>query len=356
MMMRLLKSRNKRQTQMLPLIFLWLWLLLILPGCNANGVQVTVTPTLSSSPTAPIFVPQPTRIPPGTEDNPLTIGYIDTLNALAVQSAGAEMIAYLEAETGYAIEYKVFDDAREAFSELRAQEIDFIWLQPLTYLAAYDRDLITPLFVSNHFGLYKYGTQFIANKSSGFVQYFDPATNKNTTTEEFALQQFEGQRPCLTEPSSLSGTIIPYGLLSRNGIQIEPPAYTQNHAATVRALYIKGICDFGTVFAYSGDPRTSSAVISDLSDAREQIITIWRSDPVIPSLSFHASTSLPVEITESVAGAMLKLAESENGNSILTAALDYDFQGMITIDNDYFAQLRDLVMAANVIPFQHLGY
>ncbi len=333
-------------------------ILLLFPLISCSTQTTPTTPTITSIPptATDIFIPKETSIPPGSLENPITIGHIVTSNAIDIQSAGLEMIDFLENETGFVFAYKVYDDPKQTFEMLRQDEIDFIWLPPLTYLAAYERDLIKPLFVSNHFGLYKYGTQYLANKSSGFVQYFDAASNRNTTTEEFALTQFEGKRPCWTEPSSLSGTIIPYGLLARNGVQFSPPAYTQNYSASVRALYIKGICDFAAVFAYSGDPRTSSAVINDLSDVIDQIIIIWRSEPIIPSLSFHAATKMPSDIVEKVAAAMLKLSESENGHDILTRALDYDFQGMIAIDNDYFTQLRELVRAANVTPYQHLGY
>jgi len=324
-------------------------------GCNAYQktkipTATTIPPTVTTSP-----VPFRTEIPLGTMDNPIVIGHIVNSNSQNIQAAGQQMVDYLIQETGLSISYQVFEDGKTAFEVLRKKEIDFIWLQPLTYLAAYDRDLISPLFVSNHFGLFKYGTQFLANKSSGFIQYFDVATNKNTTTEDLALVQFEGKRPCWTEPSSLSGTMVAYGLLARNGIQFLPPAYTQSHSATVRALYIKGICDFGATFAYSGDPRTSSQVISDLSDALDQIIIIWRSEPVIPSLSFHASTSIPKNIVKQISDAMIKLSQLENGNSIYTSALDYDFQGLMEIDNDYFFQVKELVQAAKIVPYQHLG-
>ncbi len=333
-------------------------ILLMFSLISCSTQTAPATPTITSVPptATDIFIPKETSIPPGSLENPITIAHIVTTNPSDIQSAGLEMIDFLENETGYVFSYKVYDDPKQAFELLREGEIDFLWLPPITYLAAYERDLVNPLFVSNHFGLFKYGTQFLANKSSGFIQYFDEGSNKNTTSEEFSLPQFEGKRPCWTEPSSLSGTIVPFGLLARNGVHFSPPAYTQNHSASVRALYIKGICDFAAVFAYSGDPRTSSAVINDLSDAIDQIIIVWRSEPIIPSLSFHAATKMPSDIVEKVASSMLKLSESENGHEIITRALDYDFQGMIAIDNDYFTQLRELVRAANVTPFQHLGY
>jgi phosphonate transport system substrate-binding protein len=329
---------------------------LFLTGCSTNSPTPTPTETVLPPTETALPTPLRTSIPLGSLDNPIVIGYIVSSNSQGIQAAGQPMIDYLSEETGLTITYQVFEDAQSAFNELRGNEIDFIWLHPLTYLAAYDRDLILPMFVSNHFGLFKYGTQFLANRSSGFIQYFDTSTNKSTTSADVALLQFEGKRPCWTEPSSLSGTIVPYGLLAKNGVQFMPPAYTQSSSATVRALYIKGICDFGATFAYTGDPRTSSQVINDLTDAMEQIIVIWRSDPVIPSLSFHAAKSTPDAIVDQVSDAILKLSLEEDGNSIFSSALDYDFQGLMEIDDDYFDQVRELVNAARIVPYQHLGY
>lgn len=329
---------------------------LLISGCSTEIPSATATLPMQTPSSTAAFSTPTSSDPKGSIDNPIIIAQITEDNPQPLRDAGAEMVAFLQQETGLVIEYQVFDNAKAAFQQLRNNEIDFIWLQPLTYLAAFERDLVNPIFMSNHYGLYKYGTQFIANKSSGFIQYFDTATNKNTTTEEFALAQFEGKRPCWTEPSSISGTIVPFGILAKNGIQILPPAYTQSHAATVRALYIKGICDFGAVFAYSGDPRTSSAVINDLSDAINQIIVVWRTEPVIPSLSFVASRNIPESLQDQFSAAMLKLSQSENGNDILTRSLGYDIQGLISIDDGYFDQLRELVHAANIEPFQHLGY
>ena len=338
---------------------IWVAILILTPyliGCSSLPKEPSPTPTLPSPTNSPSLVPLKTETPLGSIDNPIVIAHVANSNPLGIQTAGQEMITFLSQETSLSITYEVYDNGKTAFDKLRNDEIDFIWLQPLTYLAAFERDLVSPIFVSNHFGLYKYGTQFLANKTSGFIQYFDVATNSSTSTEEIALSQFEGKTPCWTEPSSLSGTIIPYGILAKNGIQFLPAAYTMSHSSTVRALYIKGICDFGATFAYSGDPRTSSQVINDLTDAMEQIIIIWRSEPIIPSLSFHAANSTPENIKKQITDAMVKLSTTENGNAIFTSALDYDFQGLMEIDDDYFFQVRELVESAKIVPFQHLGY
>jgi phosphonate transport system substrate-binding protein len=323
-------------------------------------------PMNNFEPTVTFIFETPTPIPPtetalpdidlGTDDNPFMIAYIVSGSLENFINYSEDLVNSLEANTGYAIEFKPYNDGLEAINDLRQSKIHFLFIQPLTYLAASERDLVTPLLVSNHFGLYNYGTQFFVNKDSLFNTYFDEKTNKSTTTADFALRQFEGKRPCWTEPSSISGTIVPYGILAINGISFQPPAYLQTPTSVIRALYIKGICDFGATYAYSGDPRTSSQVINDLPDVLSQIEIVWQSEAFIPSLGFSASASIPIHIQNEFKNLFINLADSDEGKAIITNALQYDIQGFLSIEDDFYNLLREYVDAANINPYQHLGY
>lgn len=352
-----MQKRNSFHNQLLKISAIGILAgLFLLTGCAPADIEIQVTPEMTPTEIKKSPIPSPTSMPIGTTDNPIIIAHIVDSNVQSIQDLARPLFDQLMLATNMEISYVVYDDPALAFSDLRTNQIHFIWLQPLTYLAAYQRDLISPLFVINHFGVYSYGTQFLANKSSGFIKYFDNVTNENTTTEEFALRQLDGKRPCWTDPSSLSGTIVPYGILAKNGIQFLPPTYLQTHPAVVRALYIKGICDFGATFTYLGDPRTSSQVISDLPDALTQIEILWQTDAVIPSLSFNASNNLSPEIIKNISDSLLKISTEVDGNGLLTNSLNYDVQGLKPIDNTFYDGLRDLVTAANIVPYQHLGY
>ncbi len=343
---------NKR----FPILFYFLLITLFFTGCQSS---IVFEPTTSFSeatkaPALPTSTTQPT-IQIGLEDSPIIIGYIISGNQTIIENLTETMINALEDKTAYEISFEAFENPQQAFDNLRQGEVHFIFIQPLTYLAASERDLIVPLLISNHFGLYNYGTQFLANKDSGFNTYFDVNTNKSTANADFALRQFEGKRPCWTEPSSISGTIVPHGILAKNGVSFLPPAYIQNPSATIRALYIKGICDFGATYSYSGDPRTSSLVINDLPDVMDRIVIIWQSDAIIPSLGLSASVKVPPLIQSDIRNAFLSLIADENGKAIISDALQYDIQGFLSIEDDYYDALREFVKAANINPYQHLG-
>lgn len=339
------------------ILFYFLLISILFSGCQTTIVlePTTTFPVATVPPSLPTSTMQPT-VQIGLVESPIIIGYMTSGNQINIENLADSMINELEDKTSYEIRFKAFVNPQEAFDNLRQGEVHFIFIQPLTYLAASERDLIVPLLVSNHFGLYNYGTQFFANRDSGFNTFFDEKTNIATSTADIALRQFEGKRPCWTEPSSISGTIIPHGILAKNGISFLPPAYLQNPSATIRALYIKGICDFGATYSYSGDPRTSSQVITDLPDVMDRIMIIWQSEAIIPSLGLSASVTVPTQMQSDIKNAFLSLIADENGKSIVSDALQYDIQGFLSIEDDYYDSLRELVKAANINPYQHLGY
>jgi phosphonate transport system substrate-binding protein len=353
-----------RKYQHLSIRFLiWLTLLLVLQyslaACTAEE-QTTPQPKIENTPT---ITPTATRIPTkdpnlglGTSENPIKIAYIISGDPQTALQSSAAFISQLSNETDLVYEFVPYQNPTEAFEDLRIQKFQFIWLQPLTYLAAEERELATPILLSNHFGLYRYGTQIFANISSNFIVYFDPASSTTTSNPDVALNQLEGKRPCWTDPSSLSGTIMPSGYLALYGIHTQPPVFVQNHTSVIRALYIKEICDFGATFGYSGDPRTSSGVIRDLPDAIEKIVVIWRSEPNIPSLNLSVAQNVPENITLKTKSALILLIRTDEGKKNLSQALSYDVQDLLEINAQYYNGVRDLVKAAGIVPYQHLGY
>ena len=115
--------------------------LIFFSGCNPEKSQVQVTPTATATEIIKSPTPIPTsNVPIGTAENPVIIAHIVDSNAQNIQNLGQPLIDQLILATNLEIRYVVYDDAKLAFSDLRTDKIHFIWLQPLTYLAAYQRD------------------------------------------------------------------------------------------------------------------------------------------------------------------------------------------------------------------------
>jgi phosphonate transport system substrate-binding protein len=331
---------------------LTLALALLLAACK---VKPTPTPTPSVPPEVTatpldLETPEPTSTitpaPLGSPNNPLVIGYIiETPNSKPVTSV--EKIAEdLTKRTGYTFSsqtFSTYDDILTAFDEGR---LHVAFLPPGTYLAARDQGIVDVMLVTNHFGRFAYGTQFLAQVNSGFTPYFNPLTNQNNTDIGSALAQFAGKRPCLTEQGSLSGYWLPLGLLASESVPILPAVVTQSQMAVIRSLYVQQICDFGATFALSGDPRTASGILESFPDVLDKVVVIWRSEAVIPSINVAVSVDISNQIRQPLSDALISLVKTAEGKTLITDALVYNVADLMVVNDDYYNPLRNYLQAA----------
>ncbi len=181
----------------------------------------------------------------------------------------------------------------------------------------------------NTYGVYFYGVQFFAAVESGFNAYFDAATGNSTAPANTALSQFTNKNPCWVDPTSISGYVVPLGLLEDQSIDLGDGVFSQNPTAVIRSLYIQGVCDFGVTYAHIGDPRTSSS-LSDLPDLMERIVIIWKSDPIIPTINLSAYPDIDPRLVQQVAEKMAVLMQTQEGKQWLSQALDHRCRGCKT--------------------------
>ncbi len=314
---------------------------MLLAGCASAAPAETLTPTPEASQTP---TPTATPVPLGHPDNPLIIGLVGPAGEAEFDAAVQQLLDHLNSLAGVSVAFSTFPGDLELYQALKSGEIQAAWLQPLTYIRAHSEDLAEVALLTNHFGTYFYGTQFLANVESGFIAYFDSTANQSTADLLTALSQFDGKRPCWVEPGSISGYILPLGLLEQAEIVVQPGVIAQTYPAVVRSLYIKGVCDFGATFSISGDPRTSSAVLSDLPDAVERVIVIWQSEAVIPNLNFSFTPSVGESLRRPILSALQDFIKTEEGKRALTLALDgYDVQDLKIVDDSVYDPIRTAV-------------
>jgi len=316
-------------------------LLVLLSGCNTLPAAKTSTPTPQASP-----MPTATPAPLGSVENPVIMGFVQSNTSAGVVPEMVELTQAITVNTGFTVISRIYPDWPELVDAMASGEAHMAWMQPLTYIYTNEQGIATAGLLSNHYGLYYYGVQYLANIESGFTVYYDSVSQQNTADAATALGQFNGRRPCWIEPKSISGYVVPASLLSANSIQTTDGAFLQTHTAAVRALYIKGICDFAATFAISGDPRTSSAVLDDLPDALNRIVVIWRTEATIPSLGLAYAQSLPESFRQAVNLALTDLVKTDTGKAILTGAnAGYDIQDLRMVDDSIYDPLRENVAA-----------
>jgi phosphonate transport system substrate-binding protein len=261
----------------------------------------------------------------------------------------------LSEETGLSVQSIVGTSYDVLVRALEQKKTHMAWLPALTYIYAKQQGAAEVGLVSNHFGVFSYGTQFVANADSQFTVYFDPAKNQATADAANALRQLAGKRPCWVEPTSPSGYVLPAGTLTAESIETLPPVIVQEHTAVIRTLYHRGVCDFGATFAGSGDPRTAASLQTDLPDVMTRVVVLWQSEPVIPNLNVSFIPDLPQPVRVNLMNALIEMAQSEEGKTLLEAANGYEIGGLKPVEDAYYDQLRSAVDAARIDLASTLG-
>jgi phosphonate transport system substrate-binding protein len=265
-----------------------------------------------------------------------------------VSPASAELAKQLTSKTGLTIQTKIFDSYPLLLAAMDDQQVHLVWLPPLTYIHAHQRGLADVILLTNHFGVYSYGTQFLAHADSGFTPYFDPVANKNTSSSAAVLEQFAGKRPCWIDQKSVSGYVLPAGILTDGGITTLEPAILQSVGGVIRALYIQQICDFGATFAISGDPRTASDLQDNLPNVLDKVIVIWRTEALIPNLSLSIAPGLPEGFRPKIVEALTAMVKTPQGKTALSDANQYSIDDLKIIDDTSYDMLRLYLKAAAV--------
>lgn len=318
-----------------------------------NGC-LSATPTITPGPLAtPTVTPLPTNTPTpqpiGHPTNPLYLGVVVFAPDSPSIVSSQELASQLGDQTNLSIQVKTFPSYQVMLNQMAERQVHIAWLPPLTYLYASQLGIAQVAMLTNHFGVYQYGTQYLANTASGFTPYFDPVSGFNSVDAVTALSQFAGMRPCWVDPGSAAGFIVPAGILAANNIEVAEAAYTQTHAALVRTLYVRGVCDFGATFSISGDPRTASAVMADLPDAIERIPVIYRSDAIIPNLNISYIAGIDEETEKLLTTAFSHIASDDAGLLLLSAAAgDYQIEALKPVDDTLYDPLRLAVNALNL--------
>lgn len=322
-----------------------------LGACDRATPTPTLTPTLKPTATTAL-TPYPTRTPtlppPASEDNPLVIGIVSESGDPKAAAAAADIAQQISGITNFKVQSRVYKNYPDLFADLQLSKVHIVFLQPFTYILAQQNGLVQPALLTNHFGVYQFGAQFLANVSSKFTIYFDPTKNLNTHEPFTSLKQLDGKRPCWIDTSSSSGYVVPLGFLVDKGYKVKDGVFTLSNTAMVRALYITGICDFGVTYATIGDPRTSTAVTQDLTDVMNRIVVLYQIDPIIPNLNVSMLASLPKDMRDDLSFALQSIVHTDKGKAALTSANDYETADLKTIDDSVYDPIRKYLKLSGV--------
>lgn len=339
--------RHRLLKSILGILFISLLSLFSLAACTSNKIEPSLPPTTTpgetqTTPTrTPTMRPSPTpTLPPlGSIGNPITVGFVLSADQTNDDPAN-ELVEWLSVETGYSFDVLFYPDFQTLSSAILKGDVYLFWLKPLEYLYLNDLGAADAMLITNHQGVFAYGVQFLTNIFSGFKSAYDSEGNPNFEDPIEILQQFSGTRPCFIDPFSVPGYFAPKGLLAEASTPTLDPVFVYSYNAVIRAVYIRGICDFGVTFAYTGDPFTSSDIVINLPDASDKVKVIWLSENFIPNLNLSASPALPAFMRFRIEEAFIRIADQPGALRLISDALDYDVEALRSIEDHFYNALR----------------
>jgi len=316
---------------------------MILSAC-APATPVATEPPMTEPP-----APEPTATEPpapelGTPENPLIMGLAPSATTQELQAGGEAIAAKLTEMTGYTIKVTVPASYGALVEAMGSGQAQIGWLPPFTYILAHEQGYADVGLATIRFGSDHYSTQIIANAAAGYTSYYDAATGTNTADAKTALAQFEGKKPCWTDPLSSSGYVIPLGIFKDAGVNLKAGAWVQGHSTVVKSIYLspKGeICDFGATFAPTPD------ISKDFPDVNDKVVVIWMSEPIIPNDNVSFAPNVPAKIREKIVAALLEMAGTEEGKALLKNG-GYDIQGLKVVDDTFYDEFRTYLQASGL--------
>lgn len=214
----------------------------------------------------------------------LTFAAIPSESSQSLQSSYDNVIAMLEKETGVNIEFQDASDYAAVVEGQRAGQIDIASFGPFSYILAKDSGVpIEPVAAQ-------------ADTDEGLPAYSSLAY-VTADSDISSLEDLQGKKVCLVDPSSTSGYLVPTKGFIDAGMDVEAdiePVMTGGHDASLLALQ-DGACD--AAFAHD-------SMLTTLNDSgqlsEDDVKPIWESDPITEDPVVLNTETVDAELLEQI--------------------------------------------------------
>jgi ABC-type phosphate/phosphonate transport system substrate-binding protein len=318
----------------------------VVGGCLPARL-VSETPAAESIPLVTPAVEQTPLLPAaelGSAENPLILALPPAREVSPQQvNAAREIAADFTARSGYVVVVTAPETYAALAQALASGNAHIALLDPLSYAFAYQNDLVRAQYAVVREEKSAYATQFLAPRRSGFRSYFNAEIGVNTADAAVALAQFADKKPCWSEETSLSGYLIPLGMLKQAQVQTRSAAFVGGQTTVVRSLYAGGICDFGAGYV---DVRKFPSLEDSMPDLFEQVLVIWRSEEIIPYGVLVFSTKMPEPMRALFRELIPAIRQTEAGSAAFRTA--YGLEEVQAVSDGDFRDFHTFMQATGL--------
>lgn len=298
----------------------------------------------------------------GTEDNPIQVYFVPSVEAQMIVEGGEVMAQALEAATGLQFEVFVPTSYAATIEAMCASPDNSMGFIPAAgYVLANNRCGVEVAAAAVRFGWPVYWAQYIVRRDSDI----------------FVFGDLDGKTWGYGDIASTSGYIVPFVEMQAAGIQPGDTVETGGHNQTVLAVY-NGEVDFGTTFfspplmpeghaqwnygdlpepydltvdesyigedgrLYVGNIRVQdarAAVRETAPDVVDRVRILRLSDP-IPNDTLSFGPGFPEELRQEIIDALIAFSQTEEWNQSIGSPDFYEWTSLSPIGDDAFDPVR----------------
>lgn len=270
----------------------------------------------------------------GTEDNPIKLYFVPSVDAAALNDNARLIKNYLETATPYKFKTSVpssYIAIVEAFGTNRA---DIAAINTFGYVLAHKKYGAEALLAFRRYGRDTFAAQIIA-RTDGPIQ---------------KLEDLAGKKFAYVDPASTTGYVLPAKLFKDKGIKLGEIVFAHKHDNAVTMVY-NGQVDAGaTFYTPEAEGKIQDArrlVMTQFPDVAEKvkIVALTEEIPIEP-IVFRKD--LPPEMKTKVVDALMAYVETPEGKAAFKALYDVTELRRAT-DADYDV-VRKMLQALEMDP------
>lgn len=268
-----------------------------------------------------------TEAPLGSEDNPIKLFFVPSVEAKTLEDNSKIFEKYLRQTTPY--HYKVsipmnYITVVEAFGTSRA---DVAALNPFGYVLAHKRHGAEAHMTVLRNGLADYRAQIVVHADSGIK-----------TLEDLQKKQF-----AFVDPASTSGFLMPQKLFKSKGIVLGNTVFAKKHDNVISMVYRKQVDAGATFYSPPDGDKIQDArmlVLTQYPDVAEKVRILALTDP-IPNDPIVFRKGLDPKIRETIIKGFEDFLASEEGAKSFKAL--YSVTGLKRATDADYEDVRNMI-------------
>lgn len=239
------------------------------------------------------------KAPLGSEDNPIKMYFVPSVDVKVIEDNTQTIKAYMEANTPYKYEVAIPASFVAVVEAIGTKRADIAAMNTFGYIMANDRYGAEAALTVIRYGYPTYRSQFITSVDSGIE----------------SLADITGKKFAFVDPASTSGYLLPLKVLKDKSVEPSETVFAMRHDSVVSMIY-QGQVDAGATFytpEAEGKIQDARRLVKTQYPDVEDKVKIVELTESIPNDPIVFRKDLPEEMKKVVKEAFISLVKTPEG-------------------------------------------